>query len=83
MPDWIAFLASVMSVFMLMTHLRRKDDGPLTMVLSWLGWPLLITSRVLVFSLIANQIHYWLFLLCSLHVLFFSFWARYYSSFKR
>jgi hypothetical protein len=60
---------------MLMAHLRRKDDGPLTMVLSWLGWPLLITARVLVFSLIANQIHYWLFLLCSLHVLFFSFWV--------
>lgn len=68
-------VTSGLAILMLMSHLRRKDDGPLTMVLSWLGWPLLITARVLVFSLIANQIHYWLFLLCSLHVLFFSFWV--------
>lgn len=73
------FIASVFCIFSLMIALRRKDDGPVTRTLSWIGWPLLFASRFLVFSLVATQIHYWLFLFLSLHILFFSIWVKYFS----
>lgn len=58
----------------MMIAVRRRDDGPLTGFLSFVGWSSLITSRILVFTLVATYIHSWLILLCVIHVLAMSIW---------
>lgn len=58
----------------MMVAVRRRDDGKLTIVLSFVGWLCLIVSRVLVFSLALMVIHYWLIVMCLIHVLAFSIW---------
>lgn len=55
---------------------RRRDDGPLTSVLSFLGWSSLIISRILVFSFTASRIHGYVFLFCAVHVIFFTVWIH-------
>lgn len=53
---------------------RRRDDGPLTCILSFLGWSSVFASRIIVFSLVAKEIHIWLLVLCLIHVFSFSIW---------
>ncbi|RWS25882.1 hypothetical protein B4U80_04274 [Leptotrombidium deliense] len=70
---WQLF-GSALSISSMMIASRRRDDGPLTGVLSFLGWSCIFVSRVVVFSLVATYIHFWLFILCLIHVLVFSLW---------
>lgn len=68
-------VASVLSVMSMMIAVRRRDDGPLTGVLSLFGWSSLIISRVLAISLAATQLHAWIALFALLHVLAVSVWV--------
>ncbi|RWS10159.1 hypothetical protein B4U79_12785 [Dinothrombium tinctorium] len=67
-------VGSALAIFSMMIASRRRDDGPLTGFLSFVGWFCVFTSRVIVFSLVATYIRHWLFVLCLIHVLAFSIW---------
>lgn len=68
-------VTSTLCVISFMYVTKRKDDGWLTGSISYVGWSLLMGSRVLLFCLIIFYIHYWLILFCVLHVVLFSIWV--------
>lgn len=68
-------ITSTLCVISFMYVTKRKDDGWLTRAISYLGWSLIMGSRVLLFCLIVFYIHYWLILFCVLHVCCFSVWV--------
>ncbi|KAI1289924.1 hypothetical protein HDE_08566 [Halotydeus destructor] len=55
--------------------IRRRDDGPLTLVLSFVGWSSLITSRIIAITVAATHFHRFMFLLCLVHVVCMTFWV--------
>ncbi|RWS10161.1 hypothetical protein B4U79_12784 [Dinothrombium tinctorium] len=67
-------IGSALSISSLMASVRREDDGLITCFLSLIGWLCVFISRILVFSLIAKYIDYWLIVLCSIHIIAFSIW---------
>ena len=68
-------IASCFCVLSMLIAVRRRDDGPLTLLLSFLGWSSLIISRILVFSFAASHIRGFVFLFCAIHVIFFTVWV--------
>lgn len=68
-------ITSTLCIISFMYVTKRKDDGTLTGVISYLGWSLIMGSRVLLFCLIVFYIHYWLILFCVLHVVCMSVWV--------
>lgn len=68
-------VTSTLCVISFMYVTKRKDDGWLTRVISYLGWSLIMGSRVLLFCLVVWSIHYWLILFCVLHVCCMSVWV--------
>lgn len=67
-------ITSILCVFSFIYVCKRSDDGWLTRTVSYLGWILLMGSRVMLFCLIVFYIHYWLILFCLIHILCFSIW---------
>lgn len=68
-------IVSILCVISFMYVCKRKDDGWLTRIISYLGWFLIMSSRVLLFCLIMFYIHQWLILFCVLHVVCMSIWV--------
>lgn len=67
-------IASILSVISMMIAIRRRDDGPLTSVFSFIGWSCIFTSRILVFSILSSCIHAWISVIIILHTLLFATW---------
>ena len=67
-------ITSILCAISFMYVCKRKDDGWLTRIVSYTGWFLLMTSRVLLFCLIIFYIHYWLILFCVMHIVCMSVW---------
>ncbi|CAG2122532.1 unnamed protein product, partial [Medioppia subpectinata] len=60
-------IGSGLCVLSMMIAVRRRDDGPLTAVLSFVGWLSLFVSRVIVFSLIGSVIGIYVIILALIH----------------
>ncbi|XP_054156746.1 uncharacterized protein LOC128955130 [Oppia nitens] len=67
-------IGSALCVLSMMIAVRRRDDGILTSILSFIGWLSLFVSRVIVFSLIASVIGIYCVVLALIHVLSMSLW---------
>ena len=68
-------IGSSLCVLSMMGAIRRRDDGPLTFFLSFIGWISIFVSRVMVFSLVATFLKIWFFILCMIHILAISIWV--------
>lgn len=55
--------------------IRRRDDGILTGMLSFIGWISMFTSRVVIFALATTVFGVWFVLFCFLHALGFTIWV--------
>ena len=67
-------VASVLSVISMMIAIRRRDDGPLTSIFSFIGWSCIFSSRILIFSVLSSRIHGWIILVFGVHSIGFAVW---------
>ncbi|RWS27165.1 hypothetical protein B4U80_07086 [Leptotrombidium deliense] len=73
---WIIgqLVGSTLSILSLILAIRRRDDGPLTGVVSFFGWVLLIIARVFVLSMVSSFFHFWTLLFCVFHAVLVTVW---------
>lgn len=67
--------SSVLSVFSMLIAIRRRDDGILTGMLSFIGWISMFTSRVVVFALALTLFRVWFVPFFVVHAVGFSIWV--------
>ncbi|RWS02339.1 hypothetical protein B4U79_14753, partial [Dinothrombium tinctorium] len=72
--SWGQIIGSALSILSLMFAVRRRDDGPLTSVLSFFGWISLITARVIAIALVSSFFKTWTLVLCTFHAVLVSIW---------
>ncbi|RWS20278.1 hypothetical protein B4U80_07668, partial [Leptotrombidium deliense] len=67
-------IGSTLSILSLLLAIRRRDDGPLSLIFSFLGWIMLIIARVFVLSMVSSFFHFWTLLFCVLHAVLVTVW---------
>lgn len=67
-------MVSLLVVWSLLIAVRRRDDGPLSMVLSVIGWGSVFTSRIIIIAMSTLYFHYYILLFLIAHVAGISYW---------
>lgn len=68
-------VSSGLSIISMLIAVRRRDDGPMTMVFSKLGWSTLFISRILCISLATSAVGSLVSLIVLLHVAGVTWWV--------
>lgn len=70
------FIVSLFVVSSLLIAVRRRDDGPLTLLLSTLGWGLIFASRIIIIALAFVHIGVKIMIACILiHIIGIAIWV--------
>ena len=62
------------AILSMMIAIRRRDDGPLPKLLSFVGWFCIFLARTLIFSVTTSIFGPYILIPLGLHVLFFTVW---------